>query len=256
MCFSDWHGQYHCSCDEIPVSYLFVPAPVTWFDLWVNSFLRVIEFQCWRIQHMFPKCRLVHHELNLFSRSAVDGSYEIIFAKDVSISLMDAIYCATVPSVDANCTEHQQNVFYLLSASRSVREDEKCKLRCVNFRTVSEPTRAFRLAFEATEFSDDWYRSAMGVIVKSLGTPQSTAENFGCTWEQLGAPAIGLAAPATSLGLPSTNLPAPATNLGAMETSLGAPQITVKQSGKYNIFFGNAAAVPGNCSYYLSSNDC
>ena len=31
---------------------------------------------------------------------------------------------------------------------------------------------------------------------------------------------------------------------------LGAPRITVEQSGKNNIFFGNAAGAPGTHSYY------
>jgi len=44
-------------------------------------------------------------------------------------------------------------------------------------------------------------------------------------------------------------------HLGAPGTSLGAPRITVEQSEKNNIFFGNAAGVTGNHSYYLSFND-
>ena len=55
---------------------------------------------------------------------------------------------------------------------------------------------------------------------------------FGCTWEHQGVPAICLGVPVT--------------NLGALATSLGEPQITVEQSGKTNIFFGNAAGVPRN----------
>jgi len=74
----------------------------------------------------------------------------------------------------------------------------------------------------------------MGVIVRCLGTPWSTRENFGCTWEHVGAPV---------------------TSLGAPVTSLGASRITVEQYGKNNIF-GDAAGAPGNHSYYLSSNDC
>jgi len=88
----------------------------------------------------------------------------------------------------------------------------------------------------------------MEVIVISLGTPQSARENFGCTWEHLGAPATCMVAPTKSLGAPTTILGAPA-------RSLGAPQITVEQSGKNNIFFGNAAGVPGNHSYYILFND-
>jgi len=88
----------------------------------------------------------------------------------------------------------------------------------------------------------------MGVIVIGLGTPRSAGENFGCTWQHLGAPTTSLGAPATSLG-------APMTSLGALATSLGAPRITVEQSGK-NISFGNTAGAPGNQSYYISFNDC
>jgi len=82
----------------------------------------------------------------------------------------------------------------------------ECKLRCVNFRRVSDPWRAFLPAFRVTG---------------------SAGDKSGSTWEHLGAPA----------------------------TSLGAPPITEEQSGKNNIFFGNAAGAPGNHSYYLSFND-
>jgi len=57
------------------------------------------------------------------------------------------------------------------------------------------------------------------------------------------------------LGVLGRNLVAPATNLGAPAISLGVPRITVEQSGQNNIFFGNAAGVPGNYSYYSSFND-
>jgi hypothetical protein len=43
----------------------------------------------------------------------------------------------------------------------------------------------------------------------------------------------------------------PAAILGAPATYLGAPRITVEQSGKNNIFFGNAAGAPGNHSYCI-----
>jgi len=45
------------------------------------------------------------------------------------------------------------------------------------------------------------------------------------------------------------------TSLGAPATSRGAPRITVEQSGKNDIFYGNAAGAPGNHSYYLLFND-
>jgi hypothetical protein len=124
----------------------------------------------------------------------------------------------------------------------------ECKLRCVNFRSVSDPGRAVWPAFRLTEISDDWYSKTMGVIVMILGTPRSAGENFGCAWEHLVAPATRLEAPATCLG-------APMTSLGPPWTSLGASRITVKQSRK-NVFFGNAAGTPGNHSYYLLFNDC
>ena len=145
----------------------------------------------------------------------------------------------------------------------------ECKLGCVNFRRLSDRRREFRPAIRVTEICDDRYRSTMGVIVISSGTPWSAGENFGCTWEHLGVPARSQGAPATCLGAPTTSLIVPATSLGAAATSLGAPttslgalatsleapQITVEQSEK-NVLFGNAASAPGNHSYYLSFNDC
>jgi len=47
----------------------------------------------------------------------------------------------------------------------------------------------------------------------------------------------------------------PSEKPGAPTTSLGAPRITVEQSGKNNMFFGNAAGVPGNHSYYQLFNN-
>jgi len=93
------------------------------------------------------------------------------------------------------------------------------------------------------------------VIVIGLGTPRSARENFGYTWEQLGVPATGRGALVTCLGAPPASLGAPATLLGAPPASLGAPRITVEQSGKNNIIFGNVAGAPGNHAYYLSFND-
>jgi len=81
----------------------------------------------------------------------------------------------------------------------------------------------------------------MGVIVIGLGTPRSAGENFGCTWEHRGH--------AWERQGQSWE------HLGAPTTCLGAPRITVEQSRKNNIFFGNAAGAPGNHSYYLPFND-
>jgi len=99
---------------------------------------------------------------------------------------------------------HQQNVFWTVEASRSVWEDVECKLRCVNFRRVSDPKRAFLPCFRVTGISYDWCRSMMGVIVIGLGTRQSAGENCGCTWEHLGVPATTQGAQMTSLGAPAS----------------------------------------------------
>jgi hypothetical protein len=138
----------------------------------------------------------------------------------------------------------------------------ECKLRWVNIRRVSDPRRAFRPAFGVTGISDDCYMCTMGVIVISLRTPRSARENFGCTWEHLGAPATSLGTPMTSFGTLTTHLGAPTPSLGTLTTSLGAPtkclgapRITGMQSGKNDIFFGNVAGAPGNHSYYLSFNN-
>ena len=124
----------------------------------------------------------------------------------------------------------------------------ECKLRCVNFSRVSDPRRAFPGAFGVTGISDKCYRSTIGVTVISLGTSRSTREDFRRTREHLGVPMTSLGAPATRLGVPRTSL-------GAPTTRLGAPRITVEQSGKNNIFFGNAAGASGYYSYYLFFND-
>ena len=60
----------------------------------------------------------------------------------------------------------------------------ECNLRCVNFRRVSDPRRAFLPAFRVTGITADCYSCTMGVIVIGLGTSQSASENFGCTWER------------------------------------------------------------------------
>jgi len=64
---------------------------------------------------------------------------------------------------------------------------------------------------------------------------------FRCSWEKLGVPVTRLGAPMTGLGAPAT--------------SLGTPRITVGQSGRNNIIFGNTAGAPGKLSYNLSFND-
>jgi len=131
----------------------------------------------------------------------------------------------------------------------------ECKRRCINFRRVSDPRRAFWLAFRVTGISDDWCGSIMGVIVMSLGTPRSAGENFECTLEGLGAPITSLGAPMRNLGALMTSLGAPTRSLGARATGLGAPQITAAQSGQNTICVGNTASALGHYSYYLLFND-
>jgi len=88
----------------------------------------------------------------------------------------------------------------------------------------------------------------MQVIVIGLGPPRSIGENFGCTWPHLPQSWVRRGHSWEHLGMPTTSLGAPA-------TCLEAPRITVEQSGKNIIFFGNAAGAPGNHSYYLLFND-
>jgi hypothetical protein len=64
----------------------------------------------------------------------------------------------------------------------------ECKLKCVNFRRVSDPEKVFWLAFRVTGISDDMSWSTMGVIVLGLGIPQTAKGKFGCTWDHLEAP--------------------------------------------------------------------
>jgi len=108
--------------------------------------------------------------------------------------------------------------------------------------------RVFLPAFRVTGISDDWYRNTMQVIVIGLGPPRSTGENIGCT-------CVCRRQARVRRGQSLENLGAPTTSLGAPATCLGAPRITVEQSGKNNIFFGNAASAPGNHRYCLLFNN-
>jgi len=73
---------------------------------------------------------------------------------------------------------HQQNVFQLLGASRSVCEEAECKLRRVNFRREPDPSRGFLPAIGVTGISDDWYGRTMGGVVRSLGAPGTVAQQM------------------------------------------------------------------------------
>jgi len=146
---------------------------------------------------------------------------------------------------------HHQNVFQSLGASRSIWQNVECKLRCVNFRRVTDPGRAFRPAIGVTGISDDWYRCTLGVIIISLRTPWSTGENLGCTWGRRWQVWEHRHKPGSTW---ECQREAREHRQQAWE-HLGAPQITVKQSGKNDIIFANGAGATGNHSYYLSFND-
>jgi hypothetical protein len=110
----------------------------------------------------------------------------------------------------------------------------ECKLRYVKFRRVSDPGRAFRLAFRVTGISDDWYRSTMGVIVISLGTPCSNGANFRYTWEHFRCT--------------WKHCWCTWEHLEALATSLGAPRSTSNKPGSANAKPGSAKEKPGSPS--------
>ena len=61
------------------------------------------------------------------------------------------------------------------------------KLRCVNFRRVSDHRRAFQPACGVTGISNDWYRSSMGAIVISLRIPGSVSDKSGSADDKPGS---------------------------------------------------------------------
>jgi hypothetical protein len=93
-----------------------------------------------------------------------------------------------------------------------------------------------------TENSDARFRNSIGVFMISLGVIWRVGENIKCNWKHQGVLVTSLGALMTSSGVPAT--------------CLGVPRITLDQSGKYNIFFGNTAGGPENHSYYLLFKDC
>jgi hypothetical protein len=150
---------------------------------------------------------------------------------------------------------YQRNEFWSLEDSRSVWEDVEWKLRCVNFKWVLVPRKVFQPAFIITKISDDWYRSAIGVTVIWLGTPQSTGENFVCTWKHQRQAWKHGGQYWKHLGAHVASLGAPATRLGVRATTLGTPPLTVELSGKNNIVFGNTDGEPRYHSYCLWFNN-
>jgi hypothetical protein len=63
-----------------------------------------------------------------------------------------------------------------MEGSSSIREDVECKLRCINFRRVSNPRRVILLAFRVTESPNHKPESADH-------KPGSNSERGWQTWE-------------------------------------------------------------------------
>jgi len=80
-----------------------------------------------------------------------------------------------------------------------------------------------------------------GQIPGFTGPRQWPAGAPGRTWERWRQACDHMGAPTTTLGMPAT--------------TLGALPLTVLQSARNNLFFGNTVGAPGNHSYYLSFND-
>ena len=140
----------------------------------------------------------------------------------------------------------------------------ECKLRCVNFRRVSDPRRAFPPAFRVTGTAGDWYRSTMGVIMRGVGTPRSTGENFWCTWEHLGAPTTSLGAPGSAGDKPGSTGNKPGSTGNKSRSTGNKSRSAGDKSGSTSNhsravwekhLLGNTAGAPRNHSYYLSFNN-
>ena len=104
----------------------------------------------------------------------------------------------------------------------------ECKLRCGNFRRVSDHRRGFRPAFRVTGNSDNCYRGDCNRF-------GNTSDHHKEHWVHLAAPGG-----AGNKSESADDMPENAwehqqqawEHLGAQATSLGAPRITTEQSGK------------------------
>jgi hypothetical protein len=81
-----WHNQ---------LTYLFITPPATWFHLWVDTFLRMVEFLCWSIRCMFSEHGMLHVELNALNRilavgSTLAGCIVLVGKKWVAMQFMNA----------------------------------------------------------------------------------------------------------------------------------------------------------------------
>ena len=103
---SYWSTQNHRSFDKIQLRYLFIPPPVAWFHLWVDTLLTFIEFLSWSIRHMVSECGLLHDKINSFNQRAVKETYVIIVAKVVWIGKTILTHLARFPIVDTHWVRH------------------------------------------------------------------------------------------------------------------------------------------------------
>ena len=101
-CHCYWSGQNHNSYDEIQPTYLFIPPPVTWFQLWVSTFLTIFQFNCWSTQHQFPQHRLLDEELKPFNRTMIEEIWVLKIKKIVRIGQMIVALFAWYPKGDAH----------------------------------------------------------------------------------------------------------------------------------------------------------
>jgi len=99
-----WSSHNHRSYDKIELMYLFIPPPVAWFHLWVDTFLSIIEFLCWSMRHTFPERRLLHEKLNAFDKIAVREMCEIIVAIVIWIG---QTIIKTLPDFKSWCQLHR-----------------------------------------------------------------------------------------------------------------------------------------------------
>jgi len=109
----------------------------------------------------------------------------------VILSQLSPVYVQET-QLPASSLVHQQNVFLSLEASRSVWEDVECKLRCVNFRRVSDTRREFLPAVRVTGSADF--------------KPGSTWERWGHTWERQQHAREHLESQQSSLGKTTSSL--------------------------------------------------
>jgi len=122
-------------------------------------------------------------------------------AQGLHVTLPD--YCTFI--LGASSTESM----WSLEVSRSIREDVECKLRCINFRRVSNARRALLLALRVTGISDYRYRSTKREKMIDLGIPQSAGEHFGSFYQHLQGPTASPRVQTTNPGVLTTSLQGP-----------------------------------------------